>query len=222
MPSTSWIPLEDSLLDPFVNNFQTLIAATPTAYNLVVADATAITAAYNTWRTAYLAATNPTTRTKATVATKNLQKANVLAVVRRYATTIRANVGVSDALKIGLGLRVRDTTPTPVPPPSTKPELSIARIDVGVQEVLARDEGAGAVRARPRGSVGLLLYRAVGAAPVGSADEATFLTFVGNPRVASTFDAADRGKFATYFARWTNARGEVGPWSNPVSASIAA
>lgn len=218
----SWIPTSDALLDPFVNNFQTLIAASPTTYNLVAADATAITAAYTSWHAAFLAATNPTTRTTATIATKNLQKANVLAVVRRYGTTLRANAGLSDALKIGLGLRVPDTSPTPVPPPSVKPELSIARIDIGVQEIVARVEGAGTVRARPAGSVGLLLYRAIGTTPVSSADEATFLTFVGRPQVASTFDAADRGKFATYFARWTNARGEVGPWSNPVSACIAA
>lgn len=218
----SWIPTTDALLDPFVNNFQTLIAASPTTYNLAVSDATAITAAYTSWHAAFLAATNPTTRTQATVATKNLQKANVLAVVRRYGTTIRANVGVSDALKIGLGLHIADRTPTPVPPPSAKPELSIARIDTGVQEIVARVEGAGTVRARPAGAVGLLLFRAIGEAPVSSASEATFLTFVGRPSVASTFAEADRGKIATYFARWTNARGEMGPWSNPVSASIAA
>jgi len=218
----SWIPTKDDALDPFINNFQTLIAASPTTYSLVVGDATAITAAYTAWHAAYLAAVNPTTRTTATVATKNIQKTNVLGVVRRYGATIRANIGVSDALKIGLGLHIRDTVPTPVPPPSTMPELSIARIATGYQEVQARDEGAGAVRARPAGSVGLLLYRAVSTAPVSSAEQATFLTFVGRPTVQSNFDAADRGKFATYFARWTNARGEVGPWSNPVSACIAA
>ena len=43
---------------------------------------------------------------------------------------------------------------------------------------------------------------------------------IGREKVTSK--AADRGKFATYFARWTNARGEMGPWSNPVSACIAA
>ena len=218
----SWIPQSDNALDPFVNNFQTLIAATPTNYGLVAADATAITAAYTTWHAAFLAATNPTTRTKATVATKNTQKANVLAVVRRYATTIRANLGVSDALKVGLGLHIKDATPSPVPAPTTKPELSITKIDTGYQEVSARDEGSAAPRARPVGSVGLLLYRAVGNAPASLPTEATFLTFIGRPEIQSNFDTSDRGKIATYFARWTNARGEVGPWSNPVSAAIAA
>lgn len=218
----SWIPTIDTELDPFVNNFATLIAATPTNYGLVAADGLALTSAYNSWHAAFLAATNPTTRTKGTVATKNTQKVNVLGVVRRYATLIRANLGVSDALKVGLGLNIRDAHPSPVPPPSTKPELAITKIDTGYQSVTARDEGSGAPRARPVGSVGLLVYRAVGTAAATLPSEATFLTFIGRPDVQSTFDTADRGKIATYFARWTNARGEVGPWSNPVSAAIAA
>lgn len=220
--SGSWIPQIDVALDPFVNNFQTLIAATPTNYGLVAADSTSITAAYTSWHAAFLAATNPTTRTKATVATKNTQKTNVMSVVRRYATTIRANLGVSDALKVGLGLHIKDSTPSPVPAPSTKPELAITKIDTGYQNVSARDEGSGAPRARPVGSVGLLLYRAVGNTPAALPTDATFLTFIGRPDIQSNFDTSDRGKIATYFARWTNARGEVGPWSNPVSAAIAA
>lgn len=39
---------------------------------------------------------------------------------------------------------------------------------------------------------------------------------------ASAFTAADRGKTATYFARWVNAKGEPGPWSQALSIAIAA
>ena len=64
---TSYIPSKDAQLDDWALNFKTLIAATPTNYGLVAADATAITNAYTSWHTAFLAATNPSTRTKATV-----------------------------------------------------------------------------------------------------------------------------------------------------------
>jgi hypothetical protein len=30
------------------------------------------------------------------------------------------------------------------------------------------------------------------------------------------------GKVATYYARWASVRGEVGPWSLPISMRIAA
>lgn len=218
----SYIPSKDAQLDDWALNFKTLIAATPTNYGLVTADATAITNAYTSWHTAFLAATNPTTRTKATVETKNVQKANLLSVVRGYAATIRANKGVTNELKIGIGLHVPDTSRTPVPPPSTQPVLKIAKIAQGYQDVLAVDEATPLTRARPAGSVGLLVYRFVGAASTSSPSDAAFLTFVGKPSVQTTFTEADRGKTVTYFARWTNARGEVGPWSQGVSAAIAA
>jgi hypothetical protein len=71
-----YIPSRDADFDPFAINFKTLIVATPTNYGLVAADGTAIATAVDSWHTAFLAATNPTTRTTATIATKNTQRAN--------------------------------------------------------------------------------------------------------------------------------------------------
>jgi hypothetical protein len=219
---SGYLPQRDADLDTWALNFSSLITAAPATYGLAPPDAVAIATAYNTWHNAYLAASNPSTRTQATVATKNLQKANLLSVVRGYAATIRANRAVSDASKINLGLNVRDTTPTPVPPPATRPVLAIARMTQGAMEVRATDEATPNRRARPNGAAGLLLFRAIGPSPVNDPEQATFLTFVGKPEVQSTFSPADNGKIATYFARWTNSKGEVGPWSQGVSGSIAA
>lgn len=218
----SYIPSRDSQLDPWLQNFKTLIAATPTNYGLVAADATAITTAYTSWHTAYLVATNPTTRTQATVMTKNLQKTAVLSVVRGYAATIRANRAVTDELKIGLGLHVRDTQPTPVPTPTSYPVLAVAGMGQGVQDLRAADQFTPARRGRPTGTAGLLLFRAVGVAPVSDPTQAAFLSFVTRFEYKSHFNSADNGKTATYFARWTNSKGEVGPWGPAISMPIAA
>jgi len=128
---SSYIPSREADMDAWLLNFKTLIAANPASYGLVAGDATAISAAYAAWNAAYLAATNPTTRTRATVQTKNQQKANVLSVVRGYAASIRANRAVTDALKIGLGLHIHDAQPTPIPPPSTYPVLTIQGLGLG-------------------------------------------------------------------------------------------
>lgn len=215
-------PNRESDLDAWLLNFKTLIAATPTNYGLVAADATSITNAFNSWHAAWVAAVSDGTRSKLTIQTKNEQKANVLFVVRGYMGTILANRAVSNTLKMGLGLHVRDTVPTPVPPPSTRPELAVVKTGAGFQTVTATDEATPSKRARPAGSVGLLIYRAVAEDAVSTPASAQFLTFVGKAAAQSNFTAADRGKTATYFARWTNARGEVGPWSDGVSAPIAA
>ncbi len=100
-------PTREADLDNWLNNFKTLIAATPTNYGLVAGDATSITNAYNAWHTAYLAAINPTTRTKLTIEAKNAQKNTVKGVVRGYAATISAC-----------------TSATPRPRPSRRPPPS--------------------------------------------------------------------------------------------------
>jgi hypothetical protein len=220
--SNSYIPSQDSLLDEWLNNFKTLIAASPTTYGLAIGDATAISTAYTNWHTAYLTAVNPTTRTKLTVAAKNQQKTVVLGVVRGYAATIRANAAVSDTLKGGLGLHVRDSAPTPVPPPSTFPTLTVIEPMRGTQDLQAHDSTTPNKRAKPPGAAGLLLFRAVGTAAVTDPESARFLSFVTRTEYKSNFDSADNGKTATYFARWTNNKGEVGPWGPPVSMPIAA
>jgi len=220
--ANSWIPTLDGPLDTFVNNFQTLIAASPTAYGLVAGDATAITAAYTAWHAAYLAAVNPTTRTHATITTKNVQKANVLSVVRGYGATIRVNRAITDALKIGLGLHIRDTVPTPVPPPSTYPLLTIDSFNLGTLELHAADQDTPDKKARPTGTSGLLLFSIVGPEPAIEPTGLAFNAFLTRPKFENTFSPADSGKTVTYFGRWTNGKGELGPWSPPVSIRIAA
>ena len=219
---TRYLPTADGPLDAWVNNFKTLIAASPTTYGLVAGDATSISTAYTNWHAAYLAAINPTTRTLATVATKKAQKVVVLGVVRGYAGPIRVNLAVSDALKIGLGLHVRDSAPTPVPAPGTYPTLTILEPMRGVQDLRARDSASPDRRSKPAGSAGMLLFRAVGTVAVSTPEQCAFLAFAGKTDLAFTFAAPDNGKVATYFARWTNSKGEMGPWSPAASMQIAA
>lgn len=220
--STDFIPSRDPALESFLLNFKTLIAASPTSYGLVTGDATAINASYASWHSAYLAATNPTTRTHITIAAKDAQKILTVDVVRTYATTIRANTAVSNDLKLGLGLNVHDTIPTPVPPPSTYPLLSINGAGTGLQELRASDQLTPTRRAKPAGSAGLLVFRAVGTTAITDPTAAPFLGFVTKAAFQSSFTSGDDGKIATYFARWTNAKGELGPWSAPVSMRVAA
>jgi len=220
--TTAYIPTRDAELESWLLNFKTLIATTPTNYGLVAADGTAITNSYNAWHTAFLAATNPSTRTGVTVAAKDAQKILTLTLVRTYAKTIRANLAVSDSLKLGLGLHVADTEPSPVPPPVTYPLLSISGAGQGVQTLRAADQETPTRRAKPAGSVGMLLFRTIGTTPTDDPTNSSFLGFVTRAEFVSTFDSGDDGKVATYFGRWTNAKGEMGPWSAPVSMRIAA
>lgn len=220
--SNSYIPSRDGDLDTWLTQFKTLIAASPTSYGLVSSDATAITSAYNAWHTAYLAATNETTRSKLTVMAKNEQRAIVLGLVRGYAATIRANKAVSNELKAGIGLHVPDTQPSPVPVPTTQPLLTVTGISQGLQQLNAADQLTPAKKAKPAGATGLLIFRTVAETAVSEPTDAEFVSFVTRAAFQSQFAPADNGKTATYFGRWTNGKGEMGPWSPPASMRIAA
>lgn len=218
----NYLPSQENALDAWLNNFKTLIAASPTTYGLVAGDATALTAAFTSWHAAFLAATNPPTRTKSTVETKNIQKANILGLVRNYAATIRANIAVAPGAKIDLGLHVKDVMPTPVPPPATQPVLTITEPMRGAQALKIRDAVGGDRRAKPAGAAGVLLFRNVGTEAVTDYNQCAFMIFSGKTDLMAEFAPADNGKVATYFARWTNSKGEMGPWSPGVSMQIAA
>lgn len=222
MSNTSWIPNKDADFDTFSNNFKAAIVANPTNYGLTVGDGTSLNTAWGAWHAAFLVATNGSTRNHGTIQTKDQQKVNLKGVMQSYGATIRANRAVSDELKINLGLHVRDTSPTPIPPPTTAPSLLLGNTRPGVQQVRASDETTPNSRAKPQGTAGMLVFRAVGTGPVSDPAQAQFLVFAGRTDFTCNYVTADNGKTATYFARWTNAKGEMGPWSQPLTVPIAA
>ncbi len=229
MPST-YIPSREGDLNNWLENFQARIVAAPASYGLSAGDATAIKNAYDAWHSAFLEAVGPTTRTRGKVLAKNEQKEQVLGIVRGYAATIRADAAVSDTLKLGLGLHVRtvgvDTRigggGSSIPAPATAPAIALIGMSQGTHNLRATDRETSSRRAKPAGTVGLLLFRIVADGAVNDPEEARFLSFITRATYQSRFGPEDKGKTATYFARWTNAKGEVGPWSQATSMSIAA
>jgi len=218
--ATDYIPSRDADFDPFAIQFKTLIVASPTSYGLVAADGAAIADAVDDWHVAYLANLAPT-RNHGTVVAKNNARANCKSVIRGYAAQIRANRAVSDALKVGLGLRIPDP-PTPIPAPTSYPLLTIDSFNLGTLKLSAADQFTPDKKAKPAGTAGLLLFSIVAEESATAPTDADFNAFLTKTRFQNTFSQADSGKMVTYFGRWTNGKGELGPWSPPVSIRIAA
>lgn len=216
----SYIPTRDADLVLWSDNFQTLIAATPTTYGLTAPVAATITGLYNTFAAALTLATDPSTRTPATVAAKDAARGNMVPILRLYAQQIKANTAVSNALKVGLGIRIDDPIPTPIPAPSTKPIVSIVASGPQLMRLRFADELTPTSRSKPAGSIGCLVYRKIGTAPSVDPDTATFDGMYTRIPFDQAFSALDQGKTVTYFARWTNGKGEEGPWSEPISRII--
>lgn len=219
-----YIPNKDADFNDWITNFSTLITANPTNYGLVAGDATIIAAVKTTWSAAYLAATNPTTRTSATIATKDGARASAEATCRPYAIRIRNNSSVSDALKIGVGVTVPNTTPTPIPAPVTAPANSLVSA-IPLDTTLAYKEVGSLGKAKPFGAIGVQVYRAVGTVAAVDPDQCDYVGTATKTPYHQTFDAADQGKVCTIFTRFSTRSGpggvsQVGPWSSPLTFAI--
>lgn len=220
-----YIPAKIADFSVWLLNFATLIAAAPTDYGLIAGDATAISAQNTAFQAAYLVSSTPATRTTATIATTNGARLAAEAVIRPYAMRINANQTVSDAQRVDLGLTVRTVVPTPVPPPTTSPVL-VFQAATPLQHTLQfRDSLTPTSKAKPLNVIGLELFVAVGTVAAVDPSQASYRLTATKAPFNVPFAEGDRGKIATYFARWTNRSGAggvaaTGPWSVSLVSGI--
>lgn len=222
--SAPYIPTRDADLLLWADNFRDVLAAAPATYGLVAGDITTISTLVNAFDTTYAAAVNPATRTPVTIAAKDSAKGALLPIARQYAQLIKANPGISNMDKVAAGIHINDALPSPVPPPTSIPTLGALASFHLSQTLDIRASETPTSRAKPAGSIALLLFRQITllADPVPTnPDLAPFSALATRNLQTEMFDSADVGKRVTYWGRWVNRRGAVGPWSTPISQVVA-
>lgn len=225
MPQPSYIPAKDADFDAWLLNFTTLLTAAPTTYGLTAPDAVICAAQYTAWHPAYIAATDPSTRTSVTVAAKDAARVTAEQVIRPYAQQISKNASVTPGDKTAIGVNLPNNSPVPIPAPTSFPILGF-RSATPLQHLLQyQDSDLGTGKAKPFGAIGLELYRAIGTVPAVDPSQAEYYAQVTKSPCRVTFTAGDVGKTCTYFARWITRSGpggvaQSGPWSAPLVAAI--
>ena len=215
-----YIPTRDTDLNLWLNNFASLITADPPLYGLQASDAVTIQGLADDFDAALTLATDPSTRTTVTIAAKDAAKAAALPVIREYAQMIKANVGVTDEDKAALGLNLDDNTVTTIPPPASQPLIAIIGATPLQHTLRYSDANTPDSRSKPEGVDGMVLYRTIAATGQEDQTAGLFNQLVTRQPFASDFDPEDVGKVCTYFARWYNRKGELGPWSTPINMVI--
>lgn len=215
-----YIPPKDSDLNDWLNNFSTLITASPTTYGLTAPDAVIIAAAVALWNSAYALVVDPGTKTIVTVAAKNAEKVAVVSICRTYASQIRINPGVTNPDKVDLGLNLPNNSPSPIAAPTTFPLLSIQQSGPLIHVIRYADNTTPDSRAKPAGALQMELWRTAAGAAVLSPDDCALWATLTKQPFNSVFGSGDRGKVATYFARWVTRTGLVGPWSAAIDMNI--
>lgn len=226
MPNQSIPTGPDSEVLPWTENFATVFGASPTTYGFTSVEATDVTTAVENYRDAYdiagvagRVAVNPGGYTQPNRAALMSARAAALSVIRPLAVQIQANPGISDEDKLDAGIVPRNFSRTPVLVPETSPVLTFLQAGVGTHLLAFADQLTPSRKTKPFGAIGLQLYRKA-AASVSGLDELEFHAMFSRNAVLSEFDAADAGKICTYAARWVGTRGDVGPWSALLTATV--
>lgn len=217
-----YIPAADSSFDAWLANFNAIFATDFADWGFIAGDATALDTAYDNWHAAFLAATNPATRTPVTVATKDTMRAIAESLARSYAMIIKAFLPpVDPSVLASLGLTVDSFPPTPIPDPLTFPVLDILQATPGQHKIQYRDSETPTSKAKPYGVLQMELWVAIGTVAAPDPSTAVFVATQTKSPFFVTHDPSDAGKLATYFSRWLTRTGKLGPWSSGVTMTIA-
>ena len=190
---SSYIPSTNGGLLSWLENFSSLITASPTTYGLVSGDATLIAAQNTAYAAAYAAANTPETRTSVTVAALAQAKAEALAVVRPYAVSISLNDAVTNEAKTAVGVTVRKIVPTPIPAPTATPALSFVSAVPLNTTLQARNVETPTSKAKPFGSIGVEVWDSVGTVAATDPAQLNYRFTASKIPFVRTFDSGDQG-----------------------------
>jgi hypothetical protein len=219
---SGYIPAEDTLALAWMVNFASKLTTQFALYGVTPSDALAVTNAVNQFDAALQLTLDPATKTTVTVANKDQARAAAEAICRQYAMAIKVSAGVSDGDKIAIGVRPQNDQRDPIPAPDTSPMLNVVAATPLSHTLRYSDSMTPDSGRKPEGAISLQLFVAVGTEAATEEGAGNFYgNFTKNP-VLVAFDPADDGKVASYSSRWQSRRGEVGPWSAPISFRIAA
>lgn len=214
------IPQSDGDFDTLMNQFIPYVAGHATNLGVPTAMATALTSELELWtdsfadhqakQTAALAATGVKDQTRATLTTQ----------ARAAIRIIQNNPAVTDEQRQSMGLPVHDDKRTRVPVPTTRPVVQIESLEHLEHVVNFRDESKPKSKAKPAGVRGAEIWIWIGPNPPADPAGFRWVALDSATPYLMVHEGADVGKTACYALRWENTRGEPGPWSDVVSATI--
>lgn len=224
MASRGYMPRGDAKALAWFENFAAGLGARPWGYGVSPAEAETIRYVVDRFAEAMRLAKSPGTRCRATVLEKDRARAVAYRTCSSVVHQVKANLGVTDADKLALGVWPRGPggAVRPGGPPTTAPVLGIVGMTPGRQVLTYRDAVNPDPKAKPAGVTAVEVWRAVGDGPVRDVKAARWAMAATRTPFVVALEHRDDGKVATYFARYVTRRGQFGPWSQPVSMTVAA
>ncbi|HEY0544518.1 MAG TPA: hypothetical protein VGC91_03900 [Pyrinomonadaceae bacterium] len=220
--SKDYIPRPDAEFNNWQDKFVSQLRASPEAFGLKDSDLEPLLHAQTEWQASYKASL----ASKAALEAANMAKDNARSAFERparaFTQQIQKRTVTTDTQRATLGISTPKQTRTAASVPTTRP---IARVDTSerlTHLIYFSDEQTPTSKARPDGVIGCEIWNKVGGAAPADQKELAFAFMDTQAPHRITYTGADAGQIAHYMLRWINTKGEAGPWSRTVSATIAA
>lgn len=215
-----YIPNTDADFNTWQDNLYKYASDNLAALGLTAADLTPITASRSTWMTTYSDHVAAQAAAQGASQSKSSARGDYEARLRTFVQGVQADHTVEDKHRAGLQIGVRSAARTPASMPASSPVATVDTSHRLRHTINFNDEHSPTRRAKPEGVMGCEIWVKIGdPAPTGPSQLHFLATDTATPYTAQ-YDEADANKVAHYMLRWVNRKGEAGPWSQTVSATI--
>lgn len=215
-----YIPGADSGFDAFQTQYVTYFNANALTWGYGLPETGAMTTAQTNWNNSYNAHLAAVAAALAAKQLKDQRRTELTALIQLRSGQIQVNTATTDTHRANLGITIADTEPTPVGPPTSNPVLQ-ADTSNRLQIVVSfADEGTPTSKAKPAGVVGCEIWMKIDGAAPTDLDDCEFVTLDSRTPHTVVFDGADAGKPVHFIGRWQSTRGDKGPISETVSATV--
>jgi hypothetical protein len=220
MPSKDYIPRKDEDFDILQTNVYTTSSNNASKWSIASTQFSLLSTPRQRWTTAYAAYKNPITRTPGITQEKSDARSAYEPVLRLFIQgQLTHNALVTDGDLRSMGLPVYDRTPTEAKVPDTRPELEVMFPQIMQHSLKVRDsesKGSG----KPPHVMGYEIWRRIGGETNPTYDDMQFVGLATRSPHVLVYTSVERKQTIWYALRWVNTRGEVGPWSEIVSATV--
>lgn len=220
MAVRTYLPSREGELVTWSANMSALIGADPTIYGLTLGQATDFATLQTAYADAYTTANNDSTRTPASIVTKNDAKQALIdgpGGIRQLVNIIQEFPGTTNTMRANLQITIPDVEPSPIDPPSLPPDMKITKIFGRTITIKLSDAENPETRGKPANAIGATVFRYVGETAPSELSE---WVFVGNTgKTNYSFDLPNSVESATQFwvtAFWFSPSKQSGPAATPI------
>jgi hypothetical protein len=226
------IPRADGDFAAYANHYYEAVEKFWSVQGLDQTDLKPLKEALSAWNSDYPKHVAAQNAAEAARQKKDAAKRELERQIRPVSAFVQSYPKTTDADRATIGISVRDTGGTPTPRPASRPALLVEagsrlthRLRIVDESSDASGPSAALRKRRPRGTLGAEVYVALVAPlapPPSDMSQYKFVRTVTRGAAEVTFQVDQGGQRAAYLVRWVSATGEPGPWSETVTATVAA